>query len=733
MRDPGSAAELQQVRSLLEQGRCEDAVELCERLGKTDDSAERLHLHGLAELLSGNTEDAERHLRRAAERAPGRAVVHCNLGEALRRLGRLTEAEQALRTALELDPEYAVAEYNLGCVLRDGGDPAGALEQFESAVSRQPANARFMAAKADALRELRRLRLAIAAYHEALALDPGQAAAHSNLGVLLLLVGREQEALEHCRTAVEMDPESGTMRMNQGRCLLVTEQLDAAMDCFADALELMPDSAPLCTLVGKTWLEVEDLAQAEHWFLRALESDPEFIEAGVGLAATLRRAKLLDQARERLEVLVEAHPDDAGARRELAETWWDLGDAPRAVEHLREAAALAPWQATLLTKSGDVLASAGAMDEAVDCFRAALGVNPRCVNALHGLASTLRGRLPGGDLRLMRELLEDESLGEGAQAALHNGLAHVCDAREEWAEAAAHARRGAELQWAHRSRRGWDYDPAEFAATVDYMAGLFTPELLAELHGCGDPTTLPVFIVGMPRSGTTLTEQILACHPGVLGIGEREFASDSGAFLRRKSVTASQLAELVQSGGLAEVARGYGKHLDQLRSTDKPAAVRVVDKCPDNYLLLGWLTLLFPQVRIIHCRRDPRDVAISCFLTQFGMIRWACHPEHIVHRLAQYRRMMAHWREALPVPMLEIDYETTVADLEGTARRMLDFLGLEFDRACLAPHVSDRLVRTASVSQVRRPVYRRSVARWRAYAPYLPDLIDKIDALPQAG
>ena len=151
---------------------------------------------------------------------------------------------------------------------------------------------------------------------------------------------------------------------------------------------------------------------------------------------------------------------------------------------------------------------------------------------------------------------------------------------------------------------------------------------------------------------------------------------------------------------------------------------------PDNYHLLGFLAAVFPRARFIHCRRDVRDIALSCWITNFSQIRWAFDLEHIAHRILQYRRIMSHWRQVLPVPLLEVDYEELTADQEGVSRRLVDWLGLEWDDACLHFHRTERLVRTASVAQVRQPIYRRSVARWKHYEAMLKPLLDRLGVLP---
>ena len=231
-----------------------------------------------------------------------------------------------------------------------------------------------------------------------------------------------------------------------------------------------------------------------------------------------------------------------------------------------------------------------------------------------------------------------------------------------------------------------------------------------------------MFVFGLPRSGTTLIEQVLASHSRVHGAGELRLARRSfeaipacwAAPVRRATASLTSIGPRVRR--LAE------QHLDRLAAIDGGRSERIVDKMPDNYLYLGLLAVLFPRAVFIHCRRDLRDVAVSCWMTDFRSIRWANDPDHIAARFQQYRRLMDHWQEVLPVPIHQVDYEETVTDLESVARRLMAACGLDWEPACLEFHRTERPVRTASVTQVRQPVYQRSVARWKNYEAALADL-----------
>jgi tetratricopeptide (TPR) repeat protein len=480
--------------------------------------------------------------------------------------------------------------------------------------------------------------------------------------------------------------------------------------------------------MGQALQEEGDLRAAIAWYRQGLERDSNSIRIHCNLGSAFAEQENYEQALTHYHIALQLEPDSAEAHNGLGLVLHEQGKYAEAVAQYREVLRLKPAYAAGHCSLGNLLEELGNFDEALSGFRAAIRHDPEHTGAYARMATMLRGKLPAKDEATIQKFLDRPHMGPGKRAALHFGLAHVLDARGAYEAAGRHMEEGNRLSKELQAKQGQADDPEPHTRLVDGLLAGFTPEFFERVRGFGLESERPIFIVGLPRSGTTLTEQILASHSQVYGAGEQIFARDSfeslPGVLGRPRPPASCLEHLDRQA-VRVVAR---RHLDRLGALDaeKP---RVVDKMPDNYLQLGLLATLFPRARLIHCRRDLRDVAVSCWMTNFKHLRWSVDPEHIATRFALYRRLMEHWRKVLPVPLFEVDYEETVADLEGVARRLVAWCGLEWEPHCLAFHETRRPVRTASVTQVRQPIYTHSVARWKHYQPLLGDLFARLEAL----
>ncbi len=696
------------------------------------------NLAGLVALAQSDPSAAIAHLEQAIALQPSESIYRCNLGQAFRAAEKWESAEACYREALRLRPDYSLASVNLGSLLFSQKKWAIALETYDHALDHCRKDPLLWAHRGDVLRELGRTQRAIESYEHAIRLDPKHAHSLGNLGLMWLTLGQPEQGLEFSQRAAEVDQNSPQAQMNLGTILRYLERLEEAMAAYAKSYELAPQNAEICMLVGDTWQEVNELVEAHGWYTRALEIDPQHLRTRCSQIGLLRAAGDSTGAVEQFQSLLDEHPDCVEALVGLGEALWEEGEAEGAIKTLLHAVTLRPEAAGILTLLASVQASAGDVDQANETNEQALRVNPRLAGALTNLAMNLRAKLPREKVLTMTSLVQRENLGTAVRAGLHFGLAHYYDGCGDYTQAAEHAVTANQLHTAYKEPRGWKYDPDEYTREIDEVIATFNAAHFTRCQGAGLETEVPVFIVGMPRSGTTLTEQILASHPNVYGVGERNFAIRSFQAL---PIHVGRPLSPIQSVGYADAQnlRSLGNwHLDQLKSlvlkgTGGAGQIeRIVDKMPDNYSQVGWITTMFPNARIIHCRRDVRDVAVSCWMTPFRELRWAFDLKYLARRILDYERVMEHWRNVLPRPMLEIDYEQTVRDPEGQTRRMLAFIGQPFDAACLAFHETERLVRTASVTQVRQPMYTRSVERWRRYESALQPLLEILqEASPQ--
>ena len=269
-------------------------------------------------------------------------------------------------------------------------------------------------------------------------------------------------------------------------------------------------------------------------------------------------------------------------------------------------------------------------------------------------------------------------------------------------------------------------DPAEHMRFISGLIDAFDPAFFQRLAGAGLRTERPVFIVGLPRSGTTLVEQILASHSRFFSAGELLLTRDSFQAIPELVGSKESPVSCIRHLTDAVVRQLAENHDQRLSALAGGQADRISDKMPENYLHLGLLATLFPDAVFIHCRRDLRDVATSCWLTPFQSLHWTNDKEQIALRFQQYDRLMHHWQAVLPATIHEVSYEDTVGDLETVARRLLGACGLEWEPACLDFHKTNRPIRTASVSQVREPLYGTSIGRWKNYDTELADLFEAL-------
>jgi tetratricopeptide (TPR) repeat protein len=570
-------------------------------------------------------------------------------------------------------------------------------------------------------------------YRQILAVEPNQPDALHLLGVLAHQAGNHELAVQYIGRAIALQENVAAFHSNLGGAYYALHRIPEAVACYHRALELKPDYAEANINLAVALKDQGKLDQTVACYRRALELKPDYVEVHCNLGNVLKDLGKLDEAAASYRRAVELKPDFAEVHSNLGNVLKDLGKLDEAAACCRRALQLKPNLAGAHNNLGSVLEEKGDLQGAEDSFRAALRHDSRFALAHCKLAELLRGRLPQQDLAAQRQLVAQGSaaggqgdLPDAQRLLLHFGLAQVLDARGEYAEAAEHLARGNALRLSEWRQRGQEYDPKEHELLVSRMIAVCTPDFFQRVRGFGLESDLPVFVVGLPRSGTTLIEQILASHSQVFGAGEIKLAEHTFAALGGQGVNPIDGLHRLDRQTAHDLA---SRHLERLRALS-PSALRIVDKMPENYLLLGLLASVFPRAKFIHCRRDLRDVAVSCWMTDFRELRWTNDQQHIVSHFREYQRIMEHWRAVLPAPLLEVDYEETVADLEGVARRLVAGCGLDWEPKCLEFHKAKRAVSTASLVQVRQPVFSTSVGRWKHYEQSMATLLSALPGGP---
>ena len=525
----------------------------------------------------------------------------------------------------------------------------------------QPAFAQSADAERQRIRELRdagRFLEAIRLAHGYVTRRPLDTAAHNELGLLYLHAGRTAEAIPPLRRAVQLAPKEARHHYNLGCALELLGYKGDAITRFRQTVRLAPRDPHALERLGNLLLVFDQRAEATELFRRAAAAAPDT------LAGRLNHAKVLVE---------EARPAEAEA-------------------FLRQTIALHPAATEAHRFLATILREQGFFDEAILLLEQATeGDATQAANAYSELAHSKR--ITADDqpmLDQMRALLRQPTLPEKYRIPVHFGLCKAFNDLGQYEEAMQEADAANRL-----ARQGTAFDRAHFGASTGRLIATFTRDAFANRPLPGSQSETPIFILGMPRSGTTLVEQIVSSHPQVGAGGELTFWNHEAAAFGRQGEAG------LNNAYLAQVASKYEAVLHHIA----PDARRVTDKAPGNFLWIGMIHLTFPRARFVHCRRHPVDTCLSNYFTNFAALLPFTHDKgDLAFYYRWYERLMAHWRAALPPGvLLDVDYEELVANPESITRGLIDFIGLKWDDACLRPEDNRNAVRTASMWQARQP------------------------------
>ena len=629
--------------------------------------------------------------------------------------GRLAEAENLLRGILARHPKHVSAIHSLGLIAAQTGNLGPAQELITAALDINPDWPEAHNNMGNVHLALGDLDAAQQSYRRAVALNPDLAGAHNNLGTVQRDLGDLQAAGESYRRALQLTPDYAEAHNNLGIVHRNLGDLDAARECCRRALACQPRFAEAHNNFGNVQRDLGDLDAAIESYGRALALSPRFAEAHNNLGNVQRDLGDLDAAIESYRRAVELRPHYAEAYNNLGNALNEIGRLEGAERNYRRAVELKPDFAEAYNNLGNVLASVGRLDDAEQHYRRAVDLKPDYAEAYRNLFSIRKIEERDSVIQSVENLYRDPSASPEGRMHFAFALGKAYDDLGRYADAFAYLTEANRLK-----RQGYAYDVAWDANHFRRIREVFHESLFERHAKAGRHDNTPIFIIGMIRSGTTLVEQILASHPEVFGAGElHDLSTVADSAVRERRL---RFPEGIAEHDDAAFKRLADDYLRRLRARGGGAR-RITDKMPSNFCHVGLIRLILPSAPIIHVRRDPLDTCLSIFANYF------VHDHPYAYDLKElgayyriYDELMEHWRHVIPDGVLELSYKTLIERPEAEIRRLLDYCDLPFDPACLSFHKTKRAVQTASVSQVRQPLYRKSLERWRHYEAQLKPL-----------
>lgn len=659
---------------------------------------------------NGNLKQAAGIYRKILEAEPGNAAALHLLGVIGIQTGDFCAAAGLIEKAISVDNTVAEFFGNLGLALQGKGDTGRAVECFRRAIGLKPFYAEAYNNMGFALHSLGRHEEALAGYLRAIEINPGYAEAYYNRGITLNDMGRPLEAIESYKKAVELKPGYAEAYNNMGFVRHEQSAHAEAEACYRKAIGLAPGYAEAHNNLGAIFLEQKKPEQAAESYRRAIGLKPQYADAWNNLGFALNVLGRREEAAAAFRSAIAIRPDFADAWNNLGLSLRDAGKLEEALEAHGRAAAIKLDFAAAYNSMGAIYQDLGKFGEAMAAHNKAISVDGNFAPAYLCLAACKKfGKADGRIIEDIKRLLEREGIREEETADLRFALGKIYDDLGLYGEAFLNYSAANRIE-----NRKYEFDREKHAAYISGVMETFTPEFFGRMRAMGSDADLPVLIVGMIRSGTTMVEQILASHPRVHGAGELDFWEKA-----EKKFPLDRVGALT-GGAVRSMAE---ENIDCLRSFSK-VAWHVTDKMPGNFQRLGLIHLVCPKARIIHVKRNPVDTCLSIYFHKFaGRHSYGYDLDNLVFYYKQYQRLMGHWRSVLPPGIFyELQYEELVEDQEKASRQIVEFCGLPWDEKCLRFYRTERPVKTCSNWQVRQPIYRSSVDKWKKYEAYLGPL-----------
>jgi tetratricopeptide (TPR) repeat protein len=563
----------------------------------------------------------------------------------------------------------------------------------------------------------REFEVAVEHYQQFLRIKPDHAQTHYNLGVVLEELGHTERAIGHFNQSITTTGDNAAVHSQLADAYSKLQRWELAIKAYQQVLAI--DASDVVTIIklGNVFFAAKVWTQAIPRYEQALAIQPDNILVHKNLGSAHHKVGQWVKAIKCFEQALSLRPDYADARFELAQVLRELGRAEEALVQLEQLIDLKPDDADALISLADTLRDLGQAELAIERLEQFLHARPTC-GAIYYHISMIKPKQ--ALIAVVEKLISDPGLPDGDAIYCHFALGNLFKHGQLFDQAFSHFLKANTLH-----RKTFSYDPKEITLFIDRMIKVYSEGFFQGKHGWGSASMLPVFVVGMHRSGTTLVEQILSSHALVHGAGELQAipAVHFGIGLQLKY--ANPYPECMSLFD-EKMAEEYSAHYLQELALHSPTAMRITDKAPINFLQIGLIKTLFPDARIVHCQRNPLDSCISLLFHYFQNQKYSFELTELGQYYLDYQRIMSHWQKLFPGEIFTVQYEELVLDQERVSKQLIDYLGLEWDEKCLDFHNNERVVMTPSNIQVRQPMYKESMNRWKPYERHLQPLIEML-------
>ena len=691
------------IIELFSNGQIQEALDAVETLIKKYPNQPILfNICGVFYKQIGQLDKAIKRFEKALAINPEYAEAHNNLGVTLQKLGQLDSAVESYKKAITSNPEYTEAHNNLGLILQDLGLMDEAVISYEKAIDSNPDYTEAHNNLGNLFKELKQLDAAVKSYEKVIAINPDYPEAHYNLGNTLRELGQLETAIKSYEKVIAIKPDYADVHFNLGDTLRKLGQLDEAIKCYEKAIAIKVDFAYAYNNLGISLRILEQLDEAIKCYEKAISIEADFVEAHHNLAVALQQ----------------------------------LGQEDKAIKCYKKALAIKPDYYKAHNSLGLAYRELGKINDSINQYEKALEINPDFSAAYYNLSYLKKYTAHDPQITKMKSLLSDSKLSRLDRINLCYALAKVNENLDNQDELFKYLHEANHLR-----KQETDYsfeNQQKFFAITKEIFKEHSPNI--EQYLSSEPSTFkPIFIVSMPRSGSTLVEQIMSSHHEVHGAGE--------LYNLPKIIRPIVIDKLTQGSNIASTSIGGKKinfnnaysipeiaflsireqYLDVLSNLNVPESV-ITDKYPMNFLYIGFILMAFPEAKIVHMKRDARAICWSIYSNHLSAIDFGNDFEDLAGFYGLYADLMDYWHKLFPGKIYDVCYEDLIIDQEEKTRKLLQYCELDWDENCLSFHKNKRAVKTASSEQVRQKIYQGSSEAWKKHEAYLKPLIKSLSS-----